>query len=70
MLVISGIITSLGLGCVVSAPSFNFTLQYWAYGPYLVGLLGFSIAGVGLSFIGPILVSQTGKLPIEGTKIY
>merc|ERR1711871_245052 len=36
------------------------------YGPFLTAVGGFALAGAGLSSIGPILVSQTGKLQVPG----
>ena len=64
LLTFSGIVSAAGLGLVVLAPSLNWTLALWPYGPFLLAVAGFALAGAGLSSIGPILVSQTGKLRV------
>jgi MFS family permease len=66
MLTFSGLLACLGLCCVVLAPSLNFTLPMWPFGPFVTAVTGFAIAGAGMSSIGPILVSQTGKLNVPG----
>lgn len=65
MLTYSGLLAFLGLGCVVLSPTMQLTCVN-PYGPFLTAVGGFAIAGAGLSSIGPILVSQTGKLEVPG----
>lgn len=75
LLLMSGFLACAGMFVVVSAPSMPWLLGLTksqltcsvSWSCTASGVLGYAITGAGLSCVGPVLVSFTGKLPVGNT---